>query len=92
MADFINTDWIFLIELQKSDPINSCDILFDKVSTIVDTYLPLKKVPEKDKKIQKKPWINSGIRKSINKRHKLYNKFVKCKDPVRKEEIHRTVE
>ena len=44
-----------LIKLQKADPINSCDKLFDKVNTIVDTHLPLKKVTEKDKKIQKSP-------------------------------------
>ena len=75
--------------IDKADPINSCDKLFEKVNTIVDTHLPLKKVTEKDKKIQKKPWITSGIRKSIQQRDKLFNNFVKCKDPLRKDEFHR---
>ena len=60
VADFINIDWMSLIELQKADPINPCDKLLDKVNTIVDTHLPLKKVSEKDKKIQKKPGLPQG--------------------------------
>ena len=42
-----------------------------------DECFPKKKVSNKQLKIQKKPWITKGIKKSLATKHKLYKKYLK---------------
>lgn len=41
------------------------DCFYNKISDIVDEHVPVKELSRKEKKVQFKPWITSGIRTSI---------------------------
>ena len=47
----------------KANPIVCLNNFSRKTNEVIDTYLPLVKLPKKELKIQVKPWITSGIRK-----------------------------
>ena len=47
--------------------------------SLIDKYMPLKKLSQNKKKMLLKPWITSGIRKSIATRDKLRKKSIKNK-------------
>ena len=42
--------------------------------SLIDRYMPKKKLSNKRRKKKNKPWISSGIRNSIKTKQKLYNK------------------
>ena len=48
---------------------------------MLNKYAPLKKVNKYKFRFKKKPWITSGIQKSIYIKNKLLKKFINKKDP-----------
>ena len=52
----------------------------DKILESINKHAPLKKLSNKQAKLRKKPWITSGILKSISMKNKLYKRFLKSKD------------
>ncbi len=46
----------------------------------INKHAPLKKLSNRQAKLRKKPWITSGILKSISIKNKLYKRFLKSKD------------
>jgi len=56
------------------------EILHKHIVSTLDDQAPYKKITKKIIKQQQKPWITSGILKSINKKNRLYKKFVKTQD------------
>ena len=42
--------------------------------------MPLKKITNKDYKRKYKPWITTGILKSITRKNKLFKRYVRCKN------------
>ena len=55
------------IDIGKEDPNYSINSYEVAVSTLIDKYMPLKKLTKKEKKQQYKPWITNVIRKSIKR-------------------------
>ena len=53
--------------------------LINSYESLIDKYMPLKKLSQKKKKMLLKPWITSGIRKSISVRDKLRKRSIKTK-------------
>ena len=51
-------------------------------------YAPLKKLSNKEIKTSRKPWITTGILKSISKKNKINRKCNRTKNPIKKEELH----
>ena len=47
-----------------------------------------RKTRSQDLKFQSKPWINSGLQKSIVIKNKLFDKFIKNTNPIIKEKLH----
>ena len=45
--------------------------------SLIDKYMPLKKISNKRKRNPDKPWISRGLKKSINTKFKLYKKSKK---------------
>ena len=86
ISEFINIDWAPV--LLTNDPTTASEAFFEKTYSVIDSHLPMKKVTEKEKKLELKPWITAGIRNSIKRRDRLLNRFIKCKDPVKKTELH----
>ena len=54
--------------------------LFESTSKVIDDYFPLRKITNKEYKRRFKPWISKGILTSINRKSKLYKKYIKCKN------------
>ena len=54
--------------------------LFESTSKVIDDYIPLRKIINKEFKRRFKPWISKGILTSINRKNKLYKKYIKCKN------------
>ena len=50
---------------------------------------PLKKLSKKEMEFKQKPWLTSGILKSMKSRDNLYKKFLLAKDPLRKQNLLR---
>ena len=84
LYDFLYVNWEKTIQINKKDVNRSFNNFMDKINTILDKHLPYKKVSNKDLKNKYKPWINNEIIDSINKKNKLFNKYVNCKDAVRR--------
>ena len=52
--------------------------LFESTSKVIDDYIPLRKITNNEFKRRYKPWISKGILISINRKNKLYKKYIKC--------------
>ena len=88
IAELINTDCITVLSIAKGDTNYSFDMFNNKINEVMNKYIPLKKLTEKDLKLQVKPWITPGICNSIKRRDRLLRKYIKAKDVIIKEEIH----
>ena len=51
--------------------------LFESTSKVIDDYIPLR-ITNNEFKRRYKPWISKGILISINRKNKLYKKYIKC--------------
>ena len=68
ILDILIIDWYSVTELHKGDPNHSFSIFQANINSVLDKYMPLKKLSKKEVKQQHKPWITIGIRKSIERR------------------------
>ena len=50
--------------------------------------MPFKRLTNKQFKRKYKPWITEGIIQSIQRKNKLFNKYMKCKEPNLKNNYH----
>ena len=60
----------------------------DKINMLFDTYAPLKRINKYKLKFKSKPWITSGLQKSISVKNKLLTNYFNKRDPILKEEFH----
>ena len=51
-------------------------------------YIPLKKINKYKLKFRSKPWITTGLQKSISVKNKFLTNFIKKKDPAKKTDLH----
>ena len=59
------------------------------MDSLVNRYIPLKKLTKKEIRNQFKPWITNGIRKSMKRRDKIYKKYIKVKNDESKREYEK---
>ena len=85
----MDVDWPEVLSLDKSDPNYSFENADKKINEIIDTHIPLKKLTKKDFKLQEKPWITTGIIKSIKRRDNLLRQYINSNDVAHKDEIHK---
>ena len=71
-----------------NDAEKSLDNLLNIINKLLDKYAPLRKMTKKEFKQTRKPWITSGILKSIQRKNRLFNKYVKSKDKETKINLH----
>ena len=87
VADLINIDWNSVLSIEKGDPNHSFNMFDIKINELMQKYVPLKKLTKKDFKYQLKPWISTGILKSIKRRDKLIHNFINAKELPVKERL-----
>ena len=63
--------------------------LYEATNKVIDEHIPLRKVTNKEFKGRYKPWITNGILNSINRKNKLYNKYIKSKNDDNKIRLFR---
>ena len=80
LLDYFEIDWNSTIEAEKEDVNHSLANFMDKVNALLDKYMPLKKVSQKDFKRKYKPWISNKILKNIEYKNKILKKYLKCKN------------
>lgn len=74
LNDLKNANW----DYDENDVNISCANFMDKFISIVDKHAPYKTISKKEFKLNHKPWISSGILKSIQHKQKMYiSHFVK---------------
>ena len=54
------------------------------IETLLDIYAPIRKLTKAELKLKSKPWLTKGIMTSIEKKKKIYKKFIKAKNSAGK--------
>ena len=81
-------NWNSVFDESDLDP-NICFDKFDsKMKVLLDRHLPTVRLTKRQRKTQLKPWITSGIIKSICKRDFYFRKFLQAKNPEIKTQFH----
>ena len=60
----------------------------EQINVLLDKYMPLKKLYQKDFKHKYKPWITDKILKKIAIKNIILTKFIKCKNPDKKSQLN----
>ena len=86
LLDLLEIDWDNKIQLNENDPNLSFRKFYSTIESLINKYIPLKKLTKKELKLQEKPWISKEICQSIAVRDHLLKKFIKAKDPTVKKD------
>ena len=81
-----NTNWSSLLD---EDPNMAYNNFIDEYSRIYNGCFPLKAIRGKLLKNRSSPWISPGLLKSINKKNRLYQKFIRSPS-LSNERIYKT--
>lgn len=82
-------DTLKQVILNKQQQLNTNDkfeLFTLKLKQLLDKHAPLEKLSRKETKLKTKPWITSGILKSIQTRNRFYKELCKCK--FRDQQLH----
>ena len=79
ILDYLDIDWDFEMEIEKSDVNHSTEKFFSNMNNLIDKHMPLRKLSAKERKQKTHPWITPAIIAKINRKNKLYKKFIKSK-------------
>ena len=77
-----------MLKIDELNADNSTKIYLDQINILLDTYVLLKKSNKYKLKFKSKPWITSGLQKSMYVKDKLLTNLINKKDPILKEEFH----
>ena len=88
ILEMLNVDWKKIIKTENNDPNFSFNQFEIKLCSIIDKYMPLKRLTKEEIKHHYKPWITFGIRNSMKRRDTLYKKFIKAKNKEVKQDYH----
>ena len=58
------------------------------MNDLLKIHVPYKKVRKYKRKFKERPWISSGLQKSISIKNSVFKKYINDKDPHIKEELH----
>ena len=75
-------DWSTVLSDSYNYDVNTLfNSFYLKLSNIVDKHVPLKMLQKKEIKFMSKPWITPAIKVSIDRKNKLYKKYLKTRSP-----------
>ena len=81
-----NTNWDDVSDV-NNDTNTSFSNFYRKVTNLLDEMAPLRTPTKREIRLQQKPWITSGILKSMAKRDIFHKDFTKEKNPLKKERL-----
>ena len=88
ILDYFSVNWKNIINLQKNDVNHSLQSFFDSVNDLLKIYAPYKKIQKYKLEFKEKPWITSGLQKSISIKNSIFKKYINKEEPHIKEELH----
>ena len=88
ILDYFSVNWKNVINLEKNDVNHSLQSFFDSVNDLLKMHVPYKKVKKYKLKFKGKPWISSGLQKSISTKNSIFKNYINKKIPHIKEELH----
>ena len=81
------TDWPTIMQIDKGNPNLSFHNCIEEVEKMIPNQAHLRKTRKRELKFQSKPWITSGLQKSIVIKNKLFGKFIKSTNSIIKEKL-----
>ena len=84
LEDIQNLNWNNILELENQDLDNSFNNFFLMIETVLDTYVPIKKLNKAELKLKSNSWLTKGIMTSIKKKNIIYKKVIKAKTQLKK--------
>ena len=88
ILDYFSIDWDVALKLDEQNVNYSTESFLNKINSLLSNYTPLKKIYMYKLKFRLKPWITTGLQKSISFKNKFLTNFIKKKDPAKKAELH----
>ena len=88
ILDYLNINWDESLEAAKKDVNHSFGNFMSKINMLLDKYMPLKKISQKEFKRKFKPWISNEILCKIEYKNKIFKKYIKCKVADRKQQLN----
>ena len=87
--DFKDINWVNSLVFQENNCSKSTALFLDKINALLGKHAPLKKVSKKEQSFRNKPWINNDLKKLIEKKNKVFDKYIKAKNQFVKEKHHK---
>ena len=76
LEDFEKIDWNLVLQLNKENVNITFENFLNTLNTLINSYVPLKKLNKKQRKFQQKPWITKGIQNAIEKKNSFFKKYI----------------
>ena len=87
LLDYLDIDWNRILEVNQNDANISMQIFLTKINSLLDKYMPLRKITKKEYKRRFKPWIKDQLFEKIEKKNKAFKICINCKNPYAKEQL-----
>ena len=84
VLDYFSVEWDNVLLSPNTNTEKSYKTFREKFESLLDTYVPLKKISKNKLKFKDKPWITPGLQKSVFIKNQFLSKFIKLKDPCKK--------
>ena len=88
ILDYLDINWDDVLKLENENADETFQHFYDKINSLLDKYAPIRKMTNREIKTKSKPWITTGIRKSIALRDRLFKSFIKASDSNNKDVLH----
>ena len=76
ILDYFSTDWDVALKLDEQNVNYSTESFLNKINSLLSNYVPLKKINKYKLKFRSKPWITTGLQKSISVKNKFLTNFI----------------
>ena len=76
LQDFEKINWNQVLQLNQNNVNITFENYLNTVNTLINSHAPLKKLNKKQRKFQQKPWITKGIQNAIEKKNRLFKKYI----------------
>ena len=88
LAEINEINWDHILQFEQKDTNLSFNIFYDKIESILDKHMPMRKITKKEFRQRYKPWVTYGILTSMRRRDRLLKAYINNKNPTKKEALH----
>ena len=85
---YFENNWPDILQLDQQNVYTPIESFLNNMNLILDSNAPFKRVNKYKLRFKTNPWITPALQKSVSVKKSQLNKFIKPKDPQRKEQHH----